>query len=58
MGEVPECPKCGYEYIADGGKYYDENGFDKECDECNTVFFVQPYIKVTWDTYFKDEIKN
>ena len=53
-GEGPRCPnpKCHRQYTATGCDpcYFDENGFEEECDECGTNFFVQPIISVSWRT--------
>lgn len=48
-GQGPECPKCGACWTADEGYFYDEDGFELECD-CGTKFHVQPSITTTWTT--------
>lgn len=29
----PKCPKCGTEYTPDEGFYYDQSGYELDCDE-------------------------
>jgi len=47
--EGPECPVCGVVWAADGSEFYDESGFELDCD-CGAVLWVQPMISTSWTT--------
>ena len=49
-GEGPKCPFCGTVYTADDPMYYDEQGFEDDCDECGNTICVEPEISVSWRT--------
>jgi hypothetical protein len=44
----PECPGCGRTYTPDEAWYFDETGFDLDCDECGVTFSVQPNCAYSW----------
>lgn len=46
--EGPVCPTCEAKWTCDEPYYYNENGFTLECDECGTVFSVQPVSSWSW----------
>jgi hypothetical protein len=46
--EGPVCPCCGSQRTPDEASYYDESGFELECDECGTAFTVQPFASWSW----------
>jgi hypothetical protein len=46
--EGPLCPGCGAKWRADEASYFNENGFELECDECDLVFVVQPVCSWSW----------
>lgn len=49
-GEGPECPYCGCVHTADESHYFDQGGFEIECNECEREFKVWPNISVSWRT--------
>lgn len=49
-GEGPECPHCGCVYTADGNHFFDDKGFEMDCDQCGKEFKVWPNISVSWRT--------
>jgi hypothetical protein len=49
-GEGPRCPFCGQQWTADDAIYFDEDGFDADCDECGNEIRVDPIISVAWKT--------
>ena len=49
-GEGPECPYCGCCHTADESHYFDEGGFEIECNDCEREFKVWPNISVSWRT--------
>jgi transposase-like protein len=49
-GDGPICPSCKRQYVADEGFYYNDRGFEMECDQCRKTFWVQPYTTTTWTT--------
>jgi transcription elongation factor Elf1 len=46
--EGPECPGCGHTWKLDESCYFDENGYELHCDECETDFSVQPHALWSW----------
>lgn len=46
--EGPVCPGCGQMWRPDEASYFDERGFELECDECGLVFTVQPTASWSW----------
>lgn len=51
-GDGPECPFCGVVARPDEASYFDERGFDLECD-CGGRFHVQPECSWQWITRAK-----
>jgi hypothetical protein len=49
-GEGPECPYCGCVHTADESHYFDEGGFEIDCNDCEREFKVWPNIAVSWRT--------
>ena len=49
-GEGPECPFCKTIVTADAPIFYEENGFQIDCDECGKKYQVWPNISVSWRT--------
>ena len=45
--EGPMCPGCGAETCADEASYYDERGYEIECD-CGLTFEVEPFSAWSW----------
>jgi hypothetical protein len=43
-----ECPFCGHVFAPDEPQYYDESGYDFECDDCDGVFRVEPQVSWAW----------
>lgn len=50
--EGPMCPCCKVVRTVDEAFYYDENGYDLEC-ECGTEFTVHPHALWTWTSGIK-----
>jgi hypothetical protein len=44
----PVCPGCGRQFTTDEPSYYDESGFELECDACPVVFHVTPAASWMW----------
>lgn len=44
------CPYCHHAFSPDEGSYYDQNGYELDCDECHEVFIVQPQCLWSWST--------
>ena len=40
--DKPVCPGCGYEWDTDDPSFYDENGFEETCPDCDLKLFIQP----------------
>ena len=49
-GEGPKCPFCGRQWTADDPIYYDEDGFEDECDSCGNAVEIKPHLSVAWTT--------
>lgn len=48
----PVCPFCDNEITPDEAHYYDESGYDLECD-CGGHFRVRPHCSWSWSTRAK-----
>lgn len=48
-GEGPQCPFCGAFLTADGPEFYDERGFETECN-CGGTISIQPSTWTSWNT--------
>lgn len=46
--DQPTCPGCGYVWSTDDGGFYDENGYDLECPECELKLFCSPSVSWTF----------
>lgn len=46
--EGPVCPCCNSLWLVDEASYFNENGYDLQCDECGTAFSVQPAASWSW----------
>jgi transposase-like protein len=44
----PTCPHCKATYTPDEGFYFDQNGYEMECDGCGEKFSVQPDCSWSW----------
>ena len=51
----PECPHCGRQYTPDEPHYFDESGFEIECDgkaadgkDCGKTFKVEVFTQTSW----------
>lgn len=49
-GEGPICPFCERQFTADESHYFDEVGFEIECDECGNEIKILPQILTSWRT--------
>lgn len=49
----PVCPFCERMFTPDENYYFDENGYDLDCDECGGVFHVRPDASWSWSSRAK-----
>jgi uncharacterized Zn finger protein len=49
--EGPVCPWCSALWTTDEAFYFDENGYELECDECGAVFAVEPCASWSWTSH-------
>lgn len=49
LTKAPDC-FCDAVHTADESHYFDEGGFEIECNDCEREFKVWPNISVSWRT--------
>ena len=46
----PMCPACGLQFTCDENFYFDQNGYELDCD-CGVKFSVRPNATWTWHSW-------